>query len=494
MVPKTHAETIDDTHFRQFYIGGQWTEPSSNRVISVVSPSTEEVVFRVAEAVEADVDLAVAAARDAFENGPWPRLTPAQRAEYLTELARLLRERAEDLTCAWIESTGVLAAGAEAGPMFAMQTLDQCVEQLASFEFIERHVTAFGGPGLLVREPVGVVAAVAPWNAALAIMIGKIGPALLAGCTVVMKPAPQAPIDAYIIAECASLANFPAGVLNLITAERDASDHLIRHADVDKVSFTGSVETGRHVASVCGERIARVTLELGGKSAAIVLDDYDLDKATESIATSICSICGQTCIALSRVLVSRQRHDALVEKLKVAFQAMKPGDPRDPGSTLGPLTLKQQREKVEHYIAKGIDEGATLVTGGKRPTDCPRGYYIEPTLFANVDNAMSIAQEEIFGPVLCVIPYDDEDDAVRIANDSIFGLHGAVYTNDTQAAYRIARRLRTGGISQNHGYPSNAIAFGGFKQSGLGREGGREGLLAYLETKTILLQEEFTPV
>lgn len=486
MANEMQAEMIDSTYFSQFYIGGAWVEPSSRQSINVISPSSEEVVFRVAAALEVDVDMAVVAARTAFDQGPWPRLTPGERAEYLADLARLLRARSADLACAWTEATGVPASMAHIGPDFSIKTLDRCVELATEFDFIESHPRAFGA-GVLVREPVGVVAAIAPWNAPLATMINKIGPALLAGCTVIMKPAPQTPVDAYIIAECAAAAAFPPGVINLITAERDASNHLVKNSDVDKVSFTGSVETGRHIASVCGERIGRVTLELGGKSAAIVLDDYNFNEAAESLATSICAITGQSCIALSRVIVSRKRHDELVDKIATALQKMKVGDPHDPETQVGPLTMKSQLEKVERYIAKGIAEGATLVVGGKRPKNFDRGYYIEPTLFANVDSDMVIAQEEIFGPVICVIPCDDENDAIRIANNSIFGLHGAVYTNDTQAAYRIARQMRTGGISQNHPYPSSSIAFGGFKQSGLGREGGREGLLAYLETKTLLL-------
>jgi aldehyde dehydrogenase (NAD+) len=485
----SQAGTIDATHFRKLYIGGAWVAPSTDQLLDVVSPVSEEVVFQVAEAVSADVDTAVAAARTAFDDGPWPHLTPLERAAYWEKFATVLRSRAKDFAVAWTESTGVTAGMARMSPEYSIGALDRSVAQASTFAFIEKHPTG-SGMGLLVREPVGVVATIAPWNAPLATMLTKIAPALLAGCTVVMKPAPQTPIEAYIIAECAAEAGLPPGVLNLITAERDASDHLVRHPGVDKVSFTGSLATGQRIATVCGERIARVTLELGGKSAAIILDDYDLEKAAASLVSGICVLSGQNCAGLTRVIVSRDRHDALVKHLVAAMQAVTIGNPYDPTVKLGPLTMKQQLEKVEGYIAKGLAEGATLATGGKRPAHIARGYYIEPTVFANVDNAMTIAQEEIFGPVLCVIPCDGEADAIRIANDSPFGLAGAVYTNDTNATYRIARQLRTGTVGQSAPSASFAIAFGGFKQSGLGREGGTEGLLPYLEAKTILLPKE----
>lgn len=486
---ESRAATLDATHFRHLFINGEWATPATDRVLDVISPATEEVVFQVAEAVEADVDRAVAAAREAFDTGPWPRLTPAERAETLIKFAKALRDRAEDFGIAWIESTGVIARMAKMSPEYAIGNVDRAVGQATSFDFIEKHPSA-SGAALLVREPVGVVAAIAPWNAPLATMLTKIAPALVAGCTVVMKPAPQTPIEAYIVAECAEEAGFPPGVINLLTAERDASDHLVRHPGVDKVSFTGSLATGRRIASVCGDRIGRVTLELGGKSAAIVLDDYDLEEAATSLAGGICVLSGQNCAALTRVIVSRDRHDELVKHLVKNMEAVTVGDPYDPDVKLGPLTMKQQLEKVEAYVAKGIEDGATLATGGKRPESCPTGFYFEPTVFANVDNSMTIAQEEIFGPVLCVIPCDDEEDAIRIANDSVYGLAGAVYTNDADAAYRIARQLRTGTVGQSAPSASFAVAFGGFKQSGLGREGGTEGLMAYLEPKTVLLKGE----
>ncbi len=489
----SRAHTIDTTNFRNLYIGGEWVAPSTDRLLDVVSPFTEEVVFQAAEADAADVDAAVEAAHDAFVNGPWPRMTPLERAKVLEKFAKSLRSRSKDFATAWTESTGVITSMSENSLEYAVTAVDRSIEQASSFEFIEKHAPENSG-NMLVHEPLGVVAAIAPWNAPLASMMTKVGPALVAGCTVIMKPAPQTPIEAYLIAECADTSGFPPGVINLVTAERDASDHLVRHTDVDKVSFTGSVATGQRIASVCADRIARVTLELGGKSAALVLDDYDLKTAAEELAGAITVLSGQNCAALTRIIVSRSRHDEFVEYLVRAVQAITTGDPYDPETKLGPITMKSQLEKIEGYIAQGIEEGATLATGGKRPGHLKQGFYIEPTVFANVDNSMTIAQEEIFGPVLCVIPCDDEDDAIRIANDSPYGLSGAVYTNDTSKAYQVARQLRTGTVGHNGMKASFAISFGGFGQSGLGREGGLKGLLPYLEPKTIMLDEELSDI
>lgn len=489
MSSTSRAHTIDRSNFGKFYIAGKWVDPSTDRLLDVVSPLTEETICQVAEAAIEDVDRAVNAAHQAFESGPWPRMTPLERAEKLEIFASILRSRSEDFATAWIETTGVIPSMAAGSLEYAVTAVDRSIEQAGSFPFIEKHPPENSG-NMLVHEPVGVVATIAPWNAPLASMMTKIGPALVAGCTVVMKPAPQTPIEAYLIAECANEAGIPDGVINLVVADRDASDHLVRHNKVHKVSFTGSVATGKRIASVCANRIARVTLELGGKSAAIVLDDYDLKTAADSLADAITVLNGQNCAALTRIIVSRDRHDEFVEHLVSAIEAVKIGNPYDPDVQLGPITMKSQLEKIEGYIATGVAEGAKLATGGKRPAHLVPGFYFEPTVFANVDNQMAIAREEIFGPVLCVIPSDGEEDAIRIANDSPFGLAGAVYTNDNTKAFDVARHLRTGTVGQNGMKASFAISFGGFKQSGLGREGGLQGLLPYLEPKTVMLDEE----
>lgn len=475
-------------HPDRLYIGGEWVAPLDGGMLDIVSPHLEEVTAQTAIAGNADMDRAVAAARDAFDNGPWPRLTPAQRMDYLQELLAELSKRGENLTNALVLETGTLQMGAQMMTGLGAYMLDFYAKGAGGFRFEEPAPAADGGAAVVVQEPVGVVVAIAPWNAPYTIMMNKVAPALLAGCTVIMKPAPETPLEAYILAECAEAAGFPPGVVNLVPADRDAGDHLVSNPGVDKVGFTGSTRAGSRIASVCGARIGRCSLELGGKSAAIVLDDYPIEEAARTLAGIIVIGTGQVCVTLSRVLVSRERHDALVAALKRELEAVKVGDPLDPTSMMGPLAMARQLERVQGYIEKGKAEGATLVTGGDRPA-MDKGYYINPTLFANVDNRMTIAQEEIFGPVLCVIPYEDEDDAVRIANDSDYGLFGAVLTNDNGKAYEIARRIRTGAYAQNAFRLDYFLPFGGFKQSGIGREGGQSGLKAYTETKTILLNE-----
>lgn len=474
-------------HPDKLFIGGDWIPPQDGGRLDLVAPHLEQVIAHTACAGRLDMEDAVAAARKAFDHGPWPHLLPEDRMLYLQKLQAELGKRAEDLTNALTLQTGMLHFGSQMMTGLGSFMLDFYAKGAGGFKFEEAVTAADGGAAVVVHEPAGVVVAIAPWNAPYTIMMNKIAPALLAGCCVIMKPAPETPLEAYILAECAEAAGFPAGVLNMVPAQREASDHLVSQPGVDKVGFTGSTAAGGRIASVCGERIGRCSLELGGKSAAIVCDDYDLDAAAKLLAGIITIASGQVCVTLSRVLVSDGRHDALVAALKRELDAVKVGDPMDPASQMGPLAMERQRHRVENYIATGVAEGATLVRGGKRPAGLDKGYYIEPTLFANVDNAMTIAQEEIFGPVLCVIPYRDEADAIRIANDSAFGLFGAVLTHDNARAYSIARSIRTGAYAQNSFRLDYFLPFGGFKQSGIGREGGVSGLKAYTETKTILL-------
>jgi acyl-CoA reductase-like NAD-dependent aldehyde dehydrogenase len=337
---------------------------------------------------------------------------------------------------------------------------------------------------------VGVVGAIIPWNGPVGLIAYKVAPALLAGCTVILKASPEAPGEAYIFAEIAEAIGLPPGVINVVTADREVSELLVTDPRVDKITFTGSTAAGRRIASLCGERIARVTLELGGKSAAVILDDYDISTAAAGITGRACMMTGQVCSSLTRIVVGRDRHDDLVEALSESFSKIQVGSAFDPKSGMGPLAMERQRDRVEGYIAKGIEQGATLATGGHRPEGLDRGWFIEPTVFGNVDNAYTIAQEEIFGPVLSVIPADDEQDAINIANDTVYGLNNSVFTNDAERAYEVARQLRSGTVGQNSFRTDFGIAFGGFKQSGLGREGGREGLLPFLEPKTIILDEE----
>ena len=361
----------------------------------------------------------------------------------------------------------------QAGAAGIASAFDYYAGLAGSFPFEERVQPSQGEFGLLVREPVGVVGAIIPWNAPIGLITYKVAPALLAGCTVVLKCSPEAPGDAYVVAEIAEALGLPAGVLNVVTADREVSELLVRDARVDKITFTGSTAAGRRIASICGERIARCTLKLGGKSAALILDDMDLSEAATTLARAECMLAGQVCSSLTRIVVSRQRHDELVDALASAFSQVRVGDPFDATTQMGPLVSGRQRDRVEGYIAKGIEQGATLVTGGGRPKDLDRGYYVEPTVFANVENSSAIAQEEIFGPVLSVIPVCDED-VVATANDTIYGLNASVFTHDVDRARDVARRLRSGTVGHNAFRTDFGVAFGGFKQSGIGREGARK--------------------
>ena len=473
-------------HPERLYIGGAWVPASSGRLIEIVSPDSESVVARVAEASEADMDCAVAAARQAFDQGPWPTTPPAERIAAFRRMIAHMQPRVPELVRAWSAQMGGLASFA--GPMHAgsVKALEQIAGFAEQFAFVEQRPSHAAACALIVQEPVGVVAAIAPWNGPFGIMANKVAYALLTGCTVIMKPSPETPLEAYIIAEAAEAAGIPAGVVNLVPAHREASDHLVCNPGVDKVSFTGSTLAGRRIATVCADRMARCTLELGGKSAAIVRDDFAIDHAAKLLTGTITMMSGQVCAMLSRVIVPRHRHDELADAIAGEMAKVRIGHSDDPAAQLGPLAMKRQLERVEGYIAEGRS-AADLVCGGGRPAHLNVGYFIEPTLFANVSNASRIAQEEIFGPVLSLIPADDEDHAIAIANDSHYGLNGSVLTHDAEAAYAIGRRVRTGGFGQNGLRMDFGLPFGGFKQSGIGREGGPEGLMPYCETKTMLL-------
>lgn len=471
-----------------FFIDGQWVRPSSDATLDVISPSTEELFIRVAAAGEQDVDRAVAAARRAFDEGPWPRLSHTDRARYLTAFADKITERNEQLASLWTGEIGITRTLARALVESVAETYRHTAALAGSFAFEEFRPPLWGANhALLVREPVGVVGAIVAWNGALPLIAFKTAPALLAGCTVVVKSSPEAPTAGLVMAEIAAEIGLPPGVLNVITADREASERLVRHPDVDKISFTGSNAAGRRIGSICGERVARCTLELGGKSAAIILEDADLGDAAEQLSASTRMVTGQVCGALTRVIVSERRHDDLIDALKASFARILVGDPWHEETDMGPLAMRRQRDRVEEYIRIGKAEGAMLASGGARPSHLDRGFFIEPTIFANVENSMAIAQEEIFGPVISVIPCRDEVDAVRIANDSIFGLNSAVFTRDNTLAYRIGRQLRCGTVGHNAMRMDLSIGFGGFKQSGIGREGGIEGLMPFLESKTMLL-------
>lgn len=484
-------EGVSIAHPDRLYIGGEWVAPVDGGTIEVVSPHTEQVAAIVAEAREADMDKAVAAARTAFDTGPWPVMAPAERARYLRAMAAYLEPRAGELAAAFIAEIGALAGFAGYAAMTGTATFNTYADIADTYEWVKRapSATVPGHDALVVREPVGVVAAIVPWNMPYAIMAQKVAPALIAGCTVIMKPSPETPLDAYIIAEAAEAVGLPAGVLNLVPSHREAADHLVRARGVDKIAFTGSTAAGRRIASVAGDRIARVTLELGGKSPAIVLDDFPTEAAAKILARTITVLSGQVCAMLSRAIVPAGRYDEIAQAIADEMNQVKVGPPLDPASEMGPIAMKRQLERIEYYVDQGKAEGATILAGGGRPPHLNSGYYFEPTLFTNVDNAMTIAREEIFGPVLVLIAARDEEHAIEIANDSDYGLNSAVLTNDPDAAYRVGRRLRAGNVGHNGLKADFSLPFGGFKQSGLGREGGVEGLAPYLETKTMLIEQ-----
>ena len=476
-------------HLDRFFIGGAWVTPSSSATIVVTDSATEERLFAIAEAQQPDLDRAVEAARQAFDSGPWPRMTHAERAEYLRAMAAALRNRAGEVADIWPREAGVLSSVAKGAAEGTASTFEYYASLAETFPFEEEaRPTAGGDFGLVVREAVGVVGAIVPWNAAMGTFAYKVAPALLAGCTEVLKSSPEAPAEGYILAEIAEEVGLPAGVLNVVTANREVSELLVRDRRVDKITFTGSTAVGRRIAAICGERIARCTLELGGKSAAIILDDFDIETAAQTLAEAGSRLSGQVCSLLTRIIVPRGRHDELVDGLSAAFSQVRVGDPFDSETQMGPLASEQQRDRVLGYIGKGRQEGATLATGGHRPPHLERGWFVEPTVFGNVDNGSTIAQEEIFGPVLSVIPVEDEHDAVRVANDTIYGLNASVFTGDPERARSIAGQLRSGTVGHNAFRTDFGIAFGGFKQSGIGREGGIEGLHPFLETKTVILE------
>ena len=483
------SEIVKNTD--RFFIGGEWVAPSSSSTIDVIDSGTEEVFLTVAEAQAKDMSRAIAAARKAFDEGPWPRMSHVERAGYLRKLAAALGERAEVLAQIWARESGVLHSFARMFGGAASQALEGYANLADSFPFEERGLTsAWGGYAMLTHEPVGVVGAIYPWNGPMEFIVHKAGPALIAGCTIVMKAPPQAPGATYVVAELIERIGFPPGVFNIVTADREVSEMLVTDPRVDKITFTGSTAAGRRIGALCGGRVARVTMELGGKSAAVVLDDADIEAAANGISSVMgfsCFYAGQVCAALTRVIVPRKRHNAIVDALAARYSKIRVGNQFDPQTQMGPLATAAQRSRVEGYIAKGVADGAKLVCGGRRPQDLPRGWFVEPTVFSNVDNGSTIAQEEIFGPVLAVIAAEDEQDAVRIANDSIYGLNAAVFTPDADRALSVARQIRSGTVGHNGFKPDFSLSFGGFKQSGIGREGIKEGIRSYIETKTIIL-------
>jgi len=471
------------------FIGGDWQASTEPAMTEIVSPSTEETFALAPAGTGADVDAAVNAARAALRDATWRDATGAERATWMRALADELARRG-DATAAIVSgengmpiSLSRIAEGQ--GPAATLRYYADLAEKVPAEE---RRPSLRGGRVTVVRrEPVGVVAAVVPWNFPQSLTMFKVAPALAAGCTLVIKPAPETAVDAFALADAAQACGFPPGVINIVTGGRDVGAHLVCHPGVDKVAFTGSTAAGRAIGETCGRLLRPVTLELGGKSAAIVLDDADLDQAVRGLSWASLLNTGQTCYLSSRILAPRHRYAEVVDAVADLARSLKVGDPFDPTTVVGPLVTQQQRERVEGFITAGRHEGARVVAGGRRPEDQQLGWYIEPTVLADLEPDATPAREEIFGPVLVILPYDDVDDAVRLANDSEYGLGGTVWTRDVERGLEIARRVETGSIGVNFFDLDLGAPFGGVKSSGLGRELGPEGLDAYVSLKSVYL-------
>ena len=482
----------DVASFDRLFIGGEWVAPATSDRFDVTNPATEKVIASAPAGSPEDMDSAVAAARSAFDDGPWPHLPAAERADAMQRVLDGIMARSNELAELITAEMGAPLLFSHLAQVGATgMVLDYFVNLTRSYPFEEVR-PGFLGPALVRREPVGVCAGIIPWNVPLFIAMLKLGPALASGSTIVLKPAPETPLSALVLAQIIDEADLPAGVVNVVPGGREAGEHLVTAAGVDKVSFTGSTLAGRRIGALCGERLRRCTLELGGKSAAIILDDADLATTLPALLPNAVMNNGQACVAQTRILASRARYDEIVDAITEATRSMVVGDPADMSTEIGPLVAERQRERVEGYIAQGLHEGARITTGGGRP-DLP-GYFVDPTVFADVDNSMTIAREEIFGPVISVIAYDDPADAVRIANDSDYGLCGTVWTADVEGGIDIARAVRTGTYTVNGFAMEWSAPFGGFKNSGVGRELGPEGLGAYLEAKTINLPNGHEPI
>lgn len=471
-----------------FYIDGRWSDPTTQQRIEVIEASTGRSIDSVPEAAEADVDLAVGAARRAFDEGEWSTWSPQARSKAIHSLADALDERAAATAHAVSTQNGMPISISSATESVIPATLLRYYAELATQLPSEEHRAGFAGGTTIVRkEPIGVVAAIAPWNFPQTLTFFKLAPLLAAGCTVVVKPSPETVLDSYILAEAIAASDIPDGVINIITGGREIGAYLVAHPGIDKVAFTGSTAAGRAIGEVCGRLIRRATLELGGKSASIILDDADLPSLLEQFFAATLMNNGQTCYLGTRVLAPRSRYSETVDILTDFARSLTVGNALDSATQIGPLATANQQQRVRGYIAKGVADGGRVTTGGRRPVDHGDGWFVEPTIFADVDNSHTIAREEIFGPVLAVIPYSNVDEAIAIANDSDFGLGGTVWTSDEQRGLDVARRVDTGSIGVNNYALDFGSPFGGVKASGLGRELGPEGLASYQKTKSIYL-------
>ena len=469
----------------RFFINGEWVEPRGAEIHHSVEAATGEPLGDAALGTDADIDAAVQAARKALDEGPWSRTTVAERVEFMLKFADALDARAEDTSRLVSQENGMPITLSSAFNGAAPAGLLRMYAQVIQGVELEKARPSAEGATVVRREPVGVVGAITPWNYPQALAMFKLAPALATGCTMVLKPSPETALDTYVFADVAREIGLPPGVLNIVLAGREAGASLVTHPGVDKIAFTGSTRAGREIGAECGRLIRRCTLELGGKSAAIFLDDGDVDTFLAGLPNASFMNNSQTCTTQSRILAPRSRYDEVVDAVASFSQGLQVGNPLDPATTCGPMASAQHLERVLGYIEVGRNSNARLVTGGGRPSDQDRGWFVEPTVFADVDNNDQLAREEVFGPVMAVIPFDTDEDAVRIANDSNYGLGGSVWSADEERAMNIARRIRTGTIGINRYDIDLGSPFGGFKDSGIGRELGPEGVNNYLEYPSI---------
>ena len=472
---------------QQLWMGGRWEASSGDRVADVVNPAGLGTLARAQLASPDDMRKAVALARESFDSGIWRNQEPSHRAAVIRDAADRLEKRLPELARLLTSELGCPLWFAEKAHVPNPIRHLRYYADLVDGRSFDDHRSDGVNTSIVVEEPVGVVGAITPWNGPLSSPTLKVAPALAAGCSIVVKPSSETPLTVMALGEALAEAGLPPGVLSILPAGRDAGDVLLRHPDVDKIAFTGSTETGVMIMKACAERMARVTLELGGKSAAVVLPDADIDAFVTALLPMSFSVSGQLCISQARVLVPRSLESDVREALTAAIAALTVGDPMDPDTYVGPLVSEKQRERVEGYFQVALSEGATIATGGSRPGSVGEGWYVEPTLLADVTNSMRVAQEEIFGPVIALLAYDDLDEAVRVANDSPYGLSGSVWSADRESAVSVARRIRTGMVSVNGAPQAYGTPFGGYKMSGIGREMGPEGLTSFLEKKSIAL-------
>jgi acyl-CoA reductase-like NAD-dependent aldehyde dehydrogenase len=487
-MPSLIDEQLMRTNMKNYgnlYINGQWVTPNGSGTTDVINSASEEVIGRVCLGDERDVDLAVKAARAAFDT--WSRTTSGERAAWLLKIHQALEAKAEEIATLISQEVGSplpFSRFAQAG--LPIGTFGINAQLVAGYSFSEKV-----DHSEVVREPVGVVGCITPWNYPLHQIAAKVAPALAAGCTVVLKPSEVAPLNAFLLAEVIAAVGLPPGVFNLVSGLGPVvGEAMAKHPDIDMISFTGSTRAGKRVSELAAQTIKRVALELGGKSASIVLDDADFSKAIPGAMQACYMNSGQTCSAHTRLLVPEARYEEAAAIAAQVANATRLGDPFDPETHLGPLISEVQRDRVRNYIRLGMEEGAELLAGGLDvPPELPKGYYVKPTVFGRVKSDMRIAQEEIFGPVLSIITYKDEEDAIRIANDSIYGLSGGVWSSDTERAKRVARRMRTGQVDINGGGFNIMAPFGGYKQSGHGRELGKFAIEEFLEYKSMQFAE-----